>query len=796
MLRLAALFLLLFSLALTIAPAVRERNWEAGLRWSHWAGFAIWLGFALLAHRRLQRHLPESDPYLFPLAALLAGWGLLTVFRLLPAFGFRQSLWLAVSGAVFLAGLRLDPTLRFLRRYKYLLLTSGLLLTSLTLVLGTNPLGSGPRLWLGCCGVYFQPSEPLKLLLVIYLAAYLSERIPIRVRPLPPLAPTILVTGAALALLVVQRDLGTASLFIFLYTTLLYLASGRKRVLLFSLLGIGLAGVSGYILFDVVQLRVDAWLNPWLDPSGRSYQIVQSLLAIANGGLGGRGPGMGSPGLVPVSISDFIFSAIAEETGLVGTLGLLCLLGLFSARGLLAALNAPDKFRRLLAAGLTAYIGSQAILIIGGTIRLLPLTGVTLPFVSYGGSSLLTSFIALLLLLLITSQPDDEPAPLAKPQPFAHLGGLLLAGFLAAASINSWWAVQRGPDLLARTDNPRRAISDRYVPRGSLVDRSNLPITVTEGEAGEHTRVYLYPDLAPVTGYTHPVFGQAGLEAILDPYLRGLQGNPASLVWWERLLYGQPPPGLDVRIGIDLGLQELADELLGTHTGAIVLLNADSGEILVMASHPAFDPNLLDEIGFDLAVDPTTPLLNRAAQGLYPPGSLWNTLAGATGAGGMLLPEGITSINRLLGFSEAPSLRLQVAEPTGNGDPLRVSPLQVALAGAGLSAGGIRPAPLLATAVNTPIQGWVILPPLGEAVQAMPTVEAEETAASLIPVGETYWQVKTTITDVQTTVSWFLGGTPPGWLGSPLVVVVLLEEDNPALAAYFGLELLSEAVSP
>ncbi|MBM3153364.1 MAG: hypothetical protein FJZ96_14365, partial [Chloroflexi bacterium] len=634
LLRLAALFLLLFSLALTIAPAVRERNWEAGLRWSHWAGFAIWLGFALLAHRRLQRHLPESDPYLFPLAALLAGWGLLTVFRLLPAFGFRQSLWLAVSGAVFLAGLRLDPTLRFLRRYKYLLLTSGLLLTSLTLVLGTNPLGSGPRLWLGCCGVYFQPSEPLKLLLVIYLAAYLSERIPIRVRPLPPLAPTILVTGAALALLVVQRDLGTASLFIFLYTTLLYLASGRKRVLLFSLLGIGLAGVSGYILFDVVQLRVDAWLNPWLDPSGRSYQIVQSLLAIANGGLGGRGPGMGSPGLVPVSISDFIFSAIAEETGLVGTLGLLCLLGLFSARGLLAALNAPDKFRRLLAAGLTAYIGSQAILIIGGTIRLLPLTGVTLPFVSYGGSSLLTSFIALLLLLLITSQPDDEPAPLAKPQPFAHLGGLLLAGFLAAASINSWWAVQRGPDLLARTDNPRRAISDRYVPRGSLVDRSNLPITVTEGEAGEHTRVYLYPDLAPVTGYTHPVFGQAGLEAILDPYLRGLQGNPASLVWWERLLYGQPPPGLDVRIGIDLGLQELADELLGTHTGAIVLLNADSGEILVMASHPAFDPNLLDEIGFDLAVDPTTPLLNRAAQGLYPPGSLWNTLAGATGAGG------------------------------------------------------------------------------------------------------------------------------------------------------------------
>ncbi|MBU4224496.1 MAG: FtsW/RodA/SpoVE family cell cycle protein, partial [Chloroflexi bacterium] len=401
LLKLAALFLFLYSLILTLAPAARERSWAVDYRWSHWLGFVIWAGLMALTHYQLRRRLPDSDPYLLPLAALLSGWGLLTVWRLDSSLGVRQALWLIVSSGVLILGLRLPADLRFLRRYKYLWLTGGLLLTALTLVFGSNPLGGGPRLWLGCCGVYFQPSEPLKLLLVVYLAAYLADRFHVGTFSrmnvstfkranvqtyLPLLLPTLIMTGLALLLLLVQRDLGTASIFIFLYTILLYLASGKKRVLLISLVGLGLAGIAGYFFFDVVRLRVDAWLNPWLDPSGRSYQIVQSLMAIANGGMIGRGPGMGSPGLVPISISDFIFSAISEETGLLGTIGLFALLGLFTAHGMRAALRAPDSFRRLLAAGLTVYLGAQSVLIIGGNLRLLPLTGVTLPFVSYGGS--------------------------------------------------------------------------------------------------------------------------------------------------------------------------------------------------------------------------------------------------------------------------------------------------------------------------------------------------------------------------------------------------------------------------
>ncbi|KAF0107325.1 MAG: cell cycle protein [Anaerolineaceae bacterium] len=793
---LAAVFLFLYSVILTLAPAARERSWDVDYRWSHWLGFAVWAAVFGLAHLLVRRRLPDADPYLLPAAALLAGWGLLTIWRLVPGFGAKQTIWLAVCGTLFLLGLRLAPDLHFLRRYKYAWLTGGLLLTALTLVFGTNPMGGDQRLWLGAFGVYFQPSEPLKLLLIVYLAAWFADRIPFQLRPLALFVPTAAVTGLALLLLFVQRDLGAASIFIFLYTAILFLASGKKRVLLASLAGLALAGVAAYFLFDVVRIRVDAWLNPWLDPSGRSYQIVQALLAVANGGLLGRGPGMGSPGLVPVAISDFVFSAIAEETGLAGTLGLLLLIGIFAARGIITALRAPDRFRRILAAGLTAYLGAQSILIIGGNLRVLPLTGVTLPFVSYGGSSLLTSLAALLLLLLISAR-DEEPAPLPNPRPYLLLGGLLGLGLLAAALANGWWAVVRGPDLLTRTDNARRAIADRYVQRGSLLDRNGEPVNATTGTAGDFVRVYAYPDLAPVAGYTSPAYGQAGLEASLDPYLRGLQGNPASLIWFDHLFYGQPPPGLDVRLSLDLDLQRRADSLLGNHAGVIVLLDAQTGEILAMASHPTFDPSTLDADAPQLNQDPATPLLDRAAQGMYPPGGALSAFLQASG----LVPDetaaaDLTALYAALGFYTAPDLRLPVAESVSPADELRVSPLQMALAAAALSNDGVRPAPRLAMAVDTPAQGWVVLPALSDPVQAFPAEGANQTADALMVNGQPFWEWVALVRTADGAFAWYLGGTLPDWQGTPLAVVVLLEEDSSLLAQSIGRALLKLTVQP
>ncbi|GAB4501639.1 MAG: hypothetical protein Fur0035_11820 [Anaerolineales bacterium] len=777
LLRLAALFIFLMALALTLAPAARERSWQANLRWNHWAGVALWAFFVFVAQRRQSRLLPDADPYLFPIAALLSGWGLLSIWRLTAEFGPRQALWLSLSLAALTWGMSAPRLLEFLRRYKYIWLSSGLLLTALTLVLGANPGGSGPHLWLGCCGFYLQPSEPLKLLLVIYLAAYFAEKSPLIARMWPLISPSLFVTGLALILLLIQRDLGTASIFVFLYAAALYHAFGKKRILLASLALLIGFGLAGYLLIDVIQLRVEAWLNPWRDPSGGSYQIIQSLIAIANGGIFGRGLGLGSPGVVPVAHSDFIFSAIAEETGLLGVIALLTLLALLVFRAYLVALRAGNSFQRLLAAGLAAYLGAQSLLIIGGNLRLFPLTGVTLPFLSYGGSSLLTSFLALLLLLQISQNSENDPAPLPNPAPYLHMPTLFAIGFLAAALAAGWWNILRSDDLLARSDNPRRAISDRFVPRGSLLDRHNNPIAITSGESGAYTRSLLYPALSPVIGYSHPTYGQSGLESELDNYLRGMAGYPASQIWWEHLLYGQPPAGLDLRLSLDLPLQTIADSLLGKSRGALVLLNAQNGEVLVMASHPSFNANLLTEMSAQLFQDSDSPLLNRAEQGLYPTGSA-------------LAPFWL--VNRL---EDAPYSAEAFLRASGIANPQTpaASPLQMARMAALLSNGGKLPNPRMTLAVNTPAQGWVVFPLSNSPVDIFSASASNQAAQNLAVSGQPYWEFIGQGGEKSNPVSWYLAGTLPNWQGTPLALALALETDDRPLAQKIG-ESLMKAV--
>ena len=792
----AALFLFLQSVILSLSPAVRERSWDVDYRFSHWIGFFAWGVLTYLIHRFLIKSLPERDLYIFPAASLLAGWGLLTVWRLDESFGLKQTAWLAIATVVFIALLRLPKDLSFLRNYKYIFLSAGLLITALTLIFGTNPLGIGPRLWLNLGGVYFQPSEPLKVLLVIYLSAYLADRVNIRLSSVPLLIPTVVVTGLALLLLVVQRDLGTASIFIMIFTVFIFIATGKRRILIGTGSFLLAALLIGYYFVDIIGTRVVGWLNPWGDPTGNSYQIIQSLLAVANGGILGRGLGIGSPLLVPVSISDFIFAAISEEAGLIGALGLICLIWLILSRGLIIALRAPDQFRRYLAAGMTAYLGIQSLLIIGGNLRLLPLTGVTLPFVSYGGSSLLTSFLALYLLLTISHVEDDEPAPLKESRSISTLSGIFAVGFAACTLAGAWWAIVRGDDLLSRTDNARRAIADRYVLRGEIVDSNNKPLNVTTGVSGSYLRNYLYPDLAPITGYTHPVYGQAGLEASLDEYLRGLQGNPSSLVLTNQLVYGTPPPGLDVRLSIDLSLQTRADELLGGHTGAIILMNAETGEILVMASHPTYDPNLLDEQGETLSQDENSPLLNRATQGLYPLGDALLPVIQASFGGDTPSGSGLLTFLGVTGLLETPLITMPVSTSgfTNEVEDLRASPLQVCLAMAALSYQGIVPAPRIATAVNTPEQGWVVLPALDEPWELLQPSTAEEAALALFQKDSAFWSHSAQGRINKTTVTWFTAGTPPEWQGAPLALVVALEEDNPRFAEMVGERLLNTAL--
>ncbi len=825
LLLLAGGFMLAYAFALTFSPAARLRSWQVDFRWGHWLGVGVWAVAFSLAHLRAARRLPGRDPLLLPIVALLSGWGLLSVWRLLPGFGLRQTAWLGLSGMVLAAGLDLAPDLAFLRRYKYVWLSGALLLTAATLVFGRNPLGYGPPMWLGCCGVYLQPSEPLKLLLAVYLAAFLagqqpylmlaaSDRTPLARwinGMIPLLAPAGIMIGLTLAILVIQRDLGSAAVFVLIFAAGVYVAVGRRRWLALTGMALGGAGLAGYLLYDVVRVRVEAWLNPWADPAGRSYQIIQSLIAIANGGVVGRGPGLGSPSLAPLAHSDLIFAALAEEFGLAGVLGLLGLLALLATRGVWIALQAGDHFRRYLAVGLTTLLVGQALLIIAGSLRLLPLTGVTLPFMSYGGSSLLTSFLAALLLLHISSRPEPLPARLYNARPYQQLGAALLAAAGLCALATGWWIIYRGSGLLSRTDNQRRAIADRYVLRGALLDRNDIPLAASSGQPGEYTRRITDPDLSSVLGYTDPTYGQAGLEAGLDDLLRGLQGQPAWRVLSDRLLYGQPPPGLDVRLSLDLEIQRKVEALFQGQAGALVLLNARSGQVLAMVSAPTFNANRLAEQWDRLVNDPSAPLLNRAALGRYPLGDLEE----------QLFPQGLAPLEAQPGPLQ--SLPVQPAipalgAPVIENRPDGYSPLQLALAAAAISQGGERPIPRIALAAQLPPAAdgspglWQDLSPAGTlsplreagstpAPPPPPTrVYSGPTAATLAgryAVSPDVWQITVTIAPFTSDAAvWSVAGTPPNRSGAPYALALILEQDDPALAAHIARAVIELAQQP
>jgi cell division protein FtsW (lipid II flippase) len=381
-----------------------------------WMPLIVWIGCSLAGHLLLRRYLTHRDPLLFPLAMFLSGWGLVIIDRVAPAFADRQAIWLIAAIAAMVLTAALPHLIRWLKEYRYILLLTGLTLLVSTIVFGTNPSGeeTAPQLWLGFSGLYFQPSEMLKIILVAFLASYLAEQYPLiraedgderRLSFSPRVfGPILLMWTLAVLVLVWQRDLGTAMLFFIVFLILLYVASGHTLILMSGIVLMAIAGFAAYNLFSVVELRVDIWLNPWADADGRAYQIVQSLMAFASGSVFGQGVGQGAPVFIPVVHSDFIFSALAEEWGLMGVISVVICITLFIVRGLrISTLQQERPFYALLALGLSLLIGVQSLMIMGGVLKLVPLTGVTLPFMSYGGSSLLMTFVNLGLLLRLSA---------------------------------------------------------------------------------------------------------------------------------------------------------------------------------------------------------------------------------------------------------------------------------------------------------------------------------------------------------------------------------------------------------
>lgn len=372
----------------------------------------------------IRRFAPAADPALFPTAGVLVGLGFAMIFRLSGGLATEQATWIVVGILAFAATLVVVRDHRMLDAYTYTIGLVGLVLLMLPMVPGIGRTINGARLWVEIGPLGFQPAELGKVLIVIFLASYLTQKRellqvatsrigPLRLPPAKHLAPVLLAWGGSLAILFVQRDLGASLLYFGVFVTMLWVATGRVAYLILGLLLFAIGAYAGWVLFDHVQLRVDVWLNA-LDPEkvfDLGYgQLAQAQFGMATGGIVGTGLGQGSPGLVPFASTDFIFAATGEELGLLGTTAVLLLYVVLVGKGLRIALDAKDAFGRLLATGLATLIGLQTFVIVGGVTRVIPLTGVTLPFMSYGGSSLVSNFVLLALLVRVSSGPAPARA--------------------------------------------------------------------------------------------------------------------------------------------------------------------------------------------------------------------------------------------------------------------------------------------------------------------------------------------------------------------------------------------------
>ena len=391
---------------------------------------AFFLALYLAAHIVARVAVPRADPYLLPIAGLLTAIGLTEIYRLGPSNAFKQGLWIVIAVAVFagtLLGLREDY--RVLENYKYLFGLGSLALLFMPLLPGIGETVNGARLWIHAGGLSFQPGELGKIALIVFLAGYLREKREVLAQGrLKDWGPLLVIWGAAMLVLFATSDLGSALLYYGIFLGMLYVATSRVT---FVAVGIGLflaGAVAVYQGTPHVRDRVTNWLHPWtthpvycpftggtaLRQNCTSYQEVQSLYSIAHGGFGGTGLGSGTftnaqgQAIVPDLKTDFIYSALGQELGLIGASALLLLYMVFVLRGFRIALQADDGFSKLLAAGLSFGFGLQAFIIVGGILRVIPLTGITLPLVSYGGSSVLSNFLVVAGLMLVSDRANRE----------------------------------------------------------------------------------------------------------------------------------------------------------------------------------------------------------------------------------------------------------------------------------------------------------------------------------------------------------------------------------------------------
>lgn len=638
----------------------------------------LFVAFAA-AHLAIRHYAPGADPVILPLVFLLSGIGITFVTRLKPELAVGQVAWLFLSVVAMVVVLALVKNLDELAQYKYVMGAAGVILLLLPMLIGTERGGS--KLWITVGPFSFQPGELAKVLIILFLASYLAEhremlsastrKVGFLALPRPRMIlPLLAMWGMSLLVVVFERDLGSALLFFTFFVIMLYATTGRVSYVLISLVLLLLGGVVCYHVFSHVQNRINIWIDPFGNPEG-GYQLIQSLYSLADGDLIGTGIGKGMPTLIPVVESDFIFSAIGEEMGLLGASAVLIAFMLFAVRGFATAARAKSDISAFTAIGLTTSIVFQAFLIVGGTTGFLPLTGVTLPFMSQGGSSLLSSFIAVGLLLrtgdeatgrdtLMTGDGVSTHVRSEKAAAVAHgtnvrgsfrldtpesgvlgrvaLGNRLTAlitvfTILYALLIGNLTMIQvvRAQEIKEMPSNNHTIARTAYVQRGAIITSDGQTLVESIQQA-DGTYVRSYPNgsvAAHTVGYISTQYGASGIEASMNDTLTGSQ----NLSTWQdaiNSLAGIETPGSSVVLTINYQMQKAVEAALSRYTGAIVVLNPSTGAVLAKASNPTFD---LTDVASALSSS-SSSLVDRTTQ-LYTPGSTFKvvTLAAALDTG-------------------------------------------------------------------------------------------------------------------------------------------------------------------
>ena len=615
----------------------------------------------VIAHLAVRKFAPGADPAILPLAFALSGTGIAFVTRLAPDLAVNQVMWLFLGIACMVVVLAFVRNLDKVANYKYTLGIVGFLLLLSPLVPGLGQEIYGSRIWLFIGGFSFQPGEIAKIVIVLFLAGYLAQnremlsvftwRVgPLNLPDVRTLLPLLLMWGVSLLVVVFEKDLGSALVFFFLFLVMLYVATGKKVYVLIGLALMAAGCVGAYFLFDHVQVRVSTWLDPFADAQNTGYQLTQAIYSIADGDLFGVGLGRGLADQIPVVESDFIFAAIAEELGLLGAAGLLLLFLLFAIRGFLTAARAKSDVSSFVAVGLTSMVVLQAFIIVGGVTRLIPLTGLTLPFISQGGSSLLASFVAVGFLLRCGDEGTGVGAEVLSATGTLHansvlgrvsLGKRLTHSMLLCSTLFALLVANLTYIMVFQADhyqsmpgNNHTLAKEARSERGTISTYDGIVLAQSViNDDGTYSRTYPAGDLAShVVGYSSERYGTSGIEAAYNDTLKG-EKNYAS--WTDVLnsLAGVGNPGNDVTLTLNSKIQQAAQDALAGNTGACVVMDPETGAVLGMASSPTYNAadveSLLAAAASGNAADDSS-LVNRATGALYAPGSTFKIVTLAT----------------------------------------------------------------------------------------------------------------------------------------------------------------------